>query len=79
MTELGRARNDYTCDHCDRIIKKGEVYERFQKIRPRPLKGYSNLKLCKTCSIARSSIPELLKGYYDRLESKYAHLQTSNH
>lgn len=75
MTEIGRARNNYECNECGRIIKKGEIYERHQKKLPRPLKALVNLKFCKECSIAKDYDPENMRKYYERLESKYAHLQ----
>ena len=77
LVEIGRARNDYECNGCGRIIKKGEIYERLQKRLARSLKGYNNLKFCKECSIAKDYNPENMRRYYDRLESKYAHLQRS--
>lgn len=77
MTALGRARNDYECNECGRIIKKGEIYERYQKKLPRPHKASVNLKYCKEGSIAKDYNPENLRKYYERLESKYAHLQTT--
>ena len=71
MSNVGRARNDYECNECGRIIKKGELYERYQK-----KKALANLKFCKECSIAKDYNPENMRKYYERLESKYAHLQT---
>ncbi len=72
LTEIGRARNDYECNGCGRIIKKGEIYERYQRQRTN-----ENLKYCKECSIAKDYDPENMRRYYERLEAKYAHLQRS--
>jgi len=73
MSNVGRARNDYECNECGRIIKKGEIYERYQKQRT-----MENLKFCKECSIAKDYDPENMRKYFERLEAKYAHLQTSD-
>ena len=73
MSNVGRARNDYECNKCGRIIKKGEIYERYQKKRTK-----ENLKFCKECSITKDYNPENMRKYYERLEAKYAHLQTSD-
>lgn len=68
MTAIGRSRKDYVCAKCGRVIKKGEISERYQS-------HTLYERRCKECSIAHSSTPDVLREYFETYERRWVHLQ----